>query len=122
MVFYEVSELVDVLPVDLAAQQFGNRFRVVIRVGYGEIQVGGEPAGVAGVQLAERGPSLEDQVIEYPLLAQLREEEVLRDVDRAACLPPGPCGVWRASQPVVIRLMRAPPGCGGRRGGARRPR
>jgi len=22
---------------------------------------------------------------------------------RAACLPPGPCGVWRASQPGVIR-------------------
>jgi hypothetical protein len=57
---------------DLAAQEFSNRFRLVIRVAYGEVQVGGEPAGVAGVQLAERGPSLEDQVIEYSLLVQLR--------------------------------------------------
>jgi hypothetical protein len=51
VVFHEVPEPVDVLSVDLAVQQFGNCFRVVIRVAYGEVQVGGEAAGVAGVQL-----------------------------------------------------------------------
>ena len=71
MVFHGVPEPVDVLSVDLAAQQFCNRFRLVIQVAHGEIQVGGEPPGVAGVQLAERGSSLEDQVIEIPLV-QLR--------------------------------------------------
>jgi len=70
--FHGVPEPVDVLSVDLASQQFGNRFRLVIQVAHGEIQVGGEPPGVAGVQLAERGSSLEDQVIEYSLLVQLR--------------------------------------------------
>jgi hypothetical protein len=48
---------------------------------------------------AEGGPSLEDQVIEYSLLAQLREEEVLCDVDEG-CLPPAGALRRVASQPA----------------------
>jgi hypothetical protein len=99
VIFHEVPEPVDVLSVDLAPQQFGNCFWLVIRVAHGKIQVGGEAAGVAGVQLAERGPSLEDQVIEYSLPAQLREEEVLRDVDEG-CLPPARALWCVAGQPA----------------------
>ncbi|HEX7162542.1 MAG TPA: hypothetical protein VF223_15065, partial [Trebonia sp.] len=92
VVSYEVREPVDVLPIDLVAQQSGNRFRVVIRVAHGEIQVGGEPADIAGVKLAERGSSLEDQVIEYSLLVQPREEKVLGNIDKGRLPPAGTLG------------------------------
>ena len=92
-------EPVDVLSVDLLLQHSRDSCRVVGRVPHGEVQVGGEPAGVAGVQLAERGPALEDQVIEYPSLAQPGQEEVLRDVDEG-CLPPAGSLRRVASQPA----------------------
>jgi hypothetical protein len=70
VVFDEVPEAVDVLPVDFAAQQLSHRFEIVGRVPDGEVQVRGEPAGIVGVELAERGAALEDQMVEYPSLVQ----------------------------------------------------
>jgi hypothetical protein len=52
-----------------------------------------------------RNASLEDEVIECPLLAQLREEEVLRESMRAACLPPGK--VPRCEDMNTVATMRA---------------
>ena len=67
--------------IDLIDEQPDDGGRVVAESGDGEVEVGRERPGGAGIDLAERGAALERHQCEDPTLGQVTQQQILGYVD-----------------------------------------
>ena len=76
-----VGEWTKASAIDLIDKQANDGGRVVVEGGDGEVEVGREPPGGAGIHLAESGAALERHQREGPTLGQVTQQQILGDVD-----------------------------------------
>ncbi|MDQ1731058.1 MAG: hypothetical protein QOK10_1217 [Pseudonocardiales bacterium] len=76
-----VAERAEPQPLHVQAQQLEDVVGIGADGGYGEVEVEGEAALIAGVELAQCGAALEREIVEQSLLVQVAQQQILGDVD-----------------------------------------
>lgn len=76
-----VGERTDVSAVDLIDEQVEDRGWVVVEGCDGEVEISGESAGGAGIDLAKCSAAFERHQAEESSLGQVTQQQILGDVD-----------------------------------------